>query len=959
MFKYLFIFIIALLSITSINAQEPSYSIIGENELAGLDIYTLAQDKNNFVWLGTENGLYKYNGYQFLKINNENLKAKSIFGFTKDNSGDLYCFNLSGQILKISHDSIQIYYQVPDSLLSSFYEIAFDSDNNLIVVGSNPFWIDETKKVQLYFKAGDNSYMTSVKRNQSKIYFSRQTKNQFEIDVIDTTRKHTKLKFDNIGSSPKVILQNTLGYTIIKDRDDFNYYDINGDSAFYRNFYLDETFNHQYSNVSYLSPDSTLWQTTRKGNSVAINLNKSAPFHKRLLFKNFYISSYLQDSENNLWLATLGKGILFVPNTKVLSFRNKTELDNEVFTKIITDNDKIYVSTQSGKIYEYQHDNFSLIYNQNESKISVLKLDNNNENLLINGPHLPYSFNLKTKTTTPFIEIGSLKDVDWYNDSIYILATNKSLVFYHKYLEKQIETNFKIPKNIGRTSAVFYQKSTQTIWLSTLKGLMILSKTKAPQIFDSIYSTGIVQHNNSIWVATKDNGIYKLEDEKIIQHLTSKKELLSNVIYKIIASNNTLFIAHELGLQVYDIKTGKSSNFDHTDGLFSNRITDFVVQNNMVWVITNKGLQFFNYKDVSKNLSQPNIIINQIFVNDSLVNFNTNKTSFFSYNENRIAINFITTNYHHQGRLKYAYKIIEIGHKWQYKNFKDNTVEFASLQPGSYTFTVKSISENGIESNPISFHFVINPPYWQTWWFYSILGFVFITVTIFIYRYQLKKQQKKIELENELNASKLIAIQSQMNPHFIFNAINSIQDLILQGDIDNSYSYIIKFSKLVRQTLNFSDKEFIDIEEEIELLSIYLELEKLRFKDDFEYQININNAEDIQVPPMLVQPFVENAIKHGLLHKEGLKKLEITFNLNNTLHCTIKDNGVGRKKAQEIKQRQQKNYQSFSVDATKKRFEIMNNHYQNDFSVTYTDLMNNDKPAGTQVYISMPFKQNY
>jgi len=223
----------------------------------------------------------------------------------------------------------------------------------------------------------------------------------------------------------------------------------------------------------------------------------------------------------------------------------------------------------------------------------------------------------------------------------------------------------------------------------------------------------------------------------------------------------------------------------------------------------------------------------------------------------------------------------------------------------------------------------------------------------------LKRQKRKVGLKNELNASKLIAIQSQMNPHFIFNAINSIQDLILKGDIDNSYNYIIKFSKLVRQTLHFSDKTFIDIEEEVELLKIYLELEKLRFKADFEYTINTNGIDDLQVPPMLVQPFVENAIKHGLLHKEGLKKLSISFYKNDALKCTVIDNGIGRKKAQEINKRQQKKYKSFSINATKNRFRIMKTHYQQDLGIQFEDLIENDEAIGTKVTINMPFERNY
>ena len=194
---------------------------------------------------------------------------------------------------------------------------------------------------------------------------------------------------------------------------------------------------------------------------------------------------------------------------------------------------------------------------------------------------------------------------------------------------------------------------------------------------------------------------------------------------------------------------------------------------------------------------------------------------------------------------------------------------------------------------------------------------------------------------------------------FIFNAINSIQDLILQGDVDNSYSYIIKFSKLVRQTLHFSNKNFIDIEDEIELLKIYLELEKLRFKDDFVFEIETNNIEDLQVPPMLIQPFVENAIKHGLLHKEGQKKLTISFSKTDILTCMVTDNGVGRKKAMEIKNRQQKKHESFSVNATQARFEIMKEQYGDNLGIEYTDLEENEKSLGTIVTIKIPFQQNY
>ena len=959
MTKYILILIFTALLTLSTSAQEPSYSIVGDNELSGLDIYTLAQDKNNFIWLGTENGLYRYDGYEFKKYNHNDLKAKSIFGFKHDNFGELYGLNLSGQIIKIDNDSIEIFYEVPDSLLSSFFEIGFDAKNNLVVVGQRPFRVNKNNTPELFFDVNNKSFMSSYLKFNDDLFFSYQEKGDFNILCLKKGITPIQINFNQKASSPRNIIQNKNGYTIFKDRDDFNYYDFINGKTIKQDFKLEKSITEQFSSVTYLTSDSTLWQTTRKGGSIALNKNFEKPFHKKLLFHSYFISSYLEDHEGNLWLATLGKGLLFIPNTNLYSYRNHQKLEEEVFTKIISNEKTIWAATQSGKIFEFKGDTFNLIYNQKNTKINLLKLDVKHKNLIFNGALAPSFLNLSTKKSHHLNPFGAIKDLAFINDSLLVFALNSGIVFFNTYLNKVVPPPYQLVDNIGRTSGVCFQKDEGNLWVNTLKGLMIFSKEDAPIIFDKIYSTDIIDDGNSVWVTTKDHGIYEFKNNKIAQHLTTKTGLVSDIIYKLKIEDDELFIAHEKGLQVINIKTKASKNYDKTDGLFINRITDFTVVDGVIWLITNKGIQFFNRASIKKNRLQPNILFNQILVNNKLSSPTNNSVKEFNYNENNIEISFITTSFHHQGLLKYAYKINEIYNDWQYRDFNENKVNFTALQPGKYSFSVKAINENNIESEPITYRFIIHPPFWATWWFYSLLGMVFITATVFVYRFQLKKQRKKIELQNELNASKLIAIQSQMNPHFIFNAINSIQDLILKGDIDNSYNYIIKFSKLVRQTLNFSDKEFIDIEEEIELLETYLELEKLRFKDDFEYTITNHNAEDVQVPPMLVQPFVENAIKHGLLHKEGLKKLEITFNLNDTLHCTVVDNGVGRKRAQEIKQRQQKSHPSFSVDATKKRFEIMVSHYQNDFSVTYTDLINNGKPSGTQVYISMPFKQNY
>jgi LytS/YehU family sensor histidine kinase len=223
----------------------------------------------------------------------------------------------------------------------------------------------------------------------------------------------------------------------------------------------------------------------------------------------------------------------------------------------------------------------------------------------------------------------------------------------------------------------------------------------------------------------------------------------------------------------------------------------------------------------------------------------------------------------------------------------------------------------------------------------------------------LRLQQKKSEQINELNASKLTAIQSQMNPHFIFNSLNSVQDLILKGDVEHSYTYITTFSNLVRRTLNYSEKDFIDFEQEIKLLELYLSLEKLRFKKELNYEILYNNIEDIMIPPLLVQPFIENSLVHGLLHKEGIKNLKITFYLKDRLICTIEDNGIGREKAKAIKLRQRSDHESFSGRAIKKRFEILSTVFGGEFGYEYEDLTTNGEAIGTKVTLMIPVKYKF
>ncbi|WP_435262156.1 sensor histidine kinase [Tenacibaculum sp. nBUS_03] len=218
-----------------------------------------------------------------------------------------------------------------------------------------------------------------------------------------------------------------------------------------------------------------------------------------------------------------------------------------------------------------------------------------------------------------------------------------------------------------------------------------------------------------------------------------------------------------------------------------------------------------------------------------------------------------------------------------------------------------------------------------------------------------KLKKAYVELEdkkkNELAHLQLKSLKAQMNPHFMFNALNSIQSLILKEDKHEAYSYLTKFASLIRENLQMSEKSFVYFEEELSLLKKYLELEKLRFRDNFEYEIKgIESIEDIKIPSMIIQPFVENSIKHGLLHKvTGLKKVSIHFYQEEVFKCVIIDNGIGIEKSKEINTLNSK-VASFSTKAIQERLTFLKDYYKSDIGFQYKKIN-----KGTKVVVKIPY----
>jgi LytS/YehU family sensor histidine kinase len=290
-------------------------------------------------------------------------------------------------------------------------------------------------------------------------------------------------------------------------------------------------------------------------------------------------------------------------------------------------------------------------------------------------------------------------------------------------------------------------------------------------------------------------------------------------------------------------------------------------------------------------------------------------------------------------------------------------LDYPSLPSGGYTFQMQAINKFGVQSKMLSLPFRVEMPFWEAVWFRGLAFAIVVLLTWLLVSRRIrnirKQQNEREELVRQRAEMENKALQAQMNPHFIFNCLNSIQQFMFDQDMMQTNEYVSGFARLIRATLNHSSRSFISLEEEIEYLSDYLVLEKMRFKEKMNYYIELDPVIDqfnTVLPPMLIQPYVENAMRHGLRNKpggDGFIRIMIRKE-GSDLVIIVEDNGIGREKAMEYKTKEHIEYQSKGISMTASRISILGAVYGVYVRVSMEDRMTNGCPDGTKVTVIVP-----
>lgn len=945
--------LVIIITRASVFSQRPAFFILGESQFKGVQVYDVVQDNDHNYWFATNEGLYYYNHYIYQKIECNEAKSNSIFNFVIKPNGVIYCNNLNNQIFKISNKTCSLFYELQPDEISSDISLAVTANNQLLVGAKKVIQISEEGTVIKRINFGNHYLGQPYTDSKNTIYYSIGFSDSLLIINNTTHRK------DRLVCKPNTINENAV-LKFISFNTQTLAIDVKTKTLFSFNPKTleliqasDKPIFEPDQSVRLYSADNKLWFA---GTLPGVLLADRDITNTKLIFEDYYISDVYKDHEGNILLSTFDKGILVIPDLSIPDVINSFR--DDPVTSLLNDSVMgLLMGSSKGLLMTYNKGKIITLTTNGKRPIEHIHSNHSFPHILYDDGFIR-AFNKTTKTIEDLTE-GSLKDAVIVSNKLVYLGTNIGV----KKIECDSKNKFTDSYFANITFRVYslaFNYFNECLYASTSKGLLCITKSgeKTPVLYNnkSVFPTNLYYYNGKVYGFENKEGILIIEDNTITGCIRPLVEGQLESISKFCIYKNTIIAKTPKGLLQFGMSGEFLKLLNTLQGSYSNRIIDFDIKGDELWVSNINGVQKTNLTALRKKTLPPQAYISEIVVNDSLTNYLGKKQ--FSNKERKIQFTVSSPTLRDRQNIRYHYKMEGNDFHWSINNYESNKITYNALAPGEYTFFVKS-EKQGVFSDVVSYTFTIASPLYSKWWFIFILVGLFLSAVFFIYKWQLNIQQRKSRQINELNASKLTAIQSQMNPHFIFNSLNSIQDLILKGDVEHSYSYITTFSNLVRRTLNYSDKDFIDFEQEIKLLELYLSLEKLRFKKDFSYSIDANKIMDIQIPPMLIQPFIENALVHGLLHKEGEKRLYIKFELKDVLICTIEDNGIGREKAKSIKQRQRAEHESFSVKAIKKRFEILSQVFEGSFGFYYTDLEKNNETTGTLVTLKIPLKHKF
>jgi ligand-binding sensor domain-containing protein len=926
--------------------------------LQSLQLYDLLHGKSGHLYVGSNIGLLKYNGIQFEKIPFEK-HAASISYLKEDVQGRLWAKDFTNRLFFLEQDTLRELKEIR-LLLEDETLVDYALDGSILYLATN------RSVIRYQLQDGKHKILFSESTEQQALITSILVTSQYccvatyaGLTLLDKKTGKLEYQLDNWFNRTELLIKNDDLFFASRGKNSGSAWKFNLKSKSLTQ--IGSLPNETHSNYLRWWQGDLYWCTNNglyKHDALQNRFNLEHLPQKR-------ISDVHEDDKGNYWISTLDHGLFQMPLSE-LKLIFKAENSNEQLLNLCLVNDSTLLSGSNlGGIWKL---------GPNGQVIFSAKTESNNEIQFLvadTSKNLFYSSEGIHSLSTPSQMVKA-----YYGNLFTLGPPNEVLFATHYSVFKQEQINSRAssprlptsaPQQIGERKArarhLFYSKHTNTYFIAYSDGFYQYEASGAyKKIMDDDGQELLVNHvfedqEGTLWLSTLNRGVLVLKAGDVKASFTTKKGLSSlNIKKTIVLVDGSFWALSETGLDYFDAKDKKLSQYKNALSLGNVVIYDMVANSSHLFLTTSEGILRM---PLTPSLRQfvPQLSIQSATINGSYL---VEGKQHLPPNSGVLNIRFNALHFKSEGLVYPQYRVLPEKQSWITLAPGTKEISLLNLSSGENIIELRLLA-NGLYSNTIRWPLFVHKPLWQRWWFILlVIGFI-VVVTVLLSKQLNKRKSLSLKLQQQLASSQLTALKAQMNPHFVYNVLNSIQGLIYADKKTEAIDYLGKFSDLMRLTLNFSDKQWDSLLDEIDAMRLYLDLEAGRFNDEFHYEIEIDEKlqqKHTEVPSMLIQPFLENAIKHGLMHKTGHKQLSISFvedSARGRIIISIDDNGVGRKQANGIQQKRPKKYASFATKAIDSRVDILNRWLTRPIEVEIIDKINDFQlPAGTLVILRIP-----
>ncbi|MEI6140986.1 MAG: histidine kinase [Mariniphaga sp.] len=907
----------------------------------GIDI-----DNKGNTWLSSDNAIYVSKGatnvFDTIKVVNEDFQlvdAQSTFRFIAiDNKGKIWSYFNSEEGLTISRGIL-----VNDKLVKLVKIKPLNQKKY------KSFGLHNSDQVSIYQSESNHTWMFS----KYGLFLFDPERNEFMPFT-------SKIDLDEFKGQPYFIWQD--------DHTGINVIDTEKKSHF--------TFKPnpgQYFETVFIDQQQTVWTGTISSSKDEIGLNRyiKIPNHFKhyLTEKNDkkesnHITPILKDRFGDIWAGAKGLDYLYKikPDGKInkINYLNQTSKKNPVEVKsMVEDSLGIWIgcTDNSLKYYEFRKLKFSQQITVPENVLKIHNILKTKDKIIVNCDEGIQTFDIR---------------------------------------KKELKFEFRVYERFPSFTIVNDGK--EGYWIGSFGAYLfhLDSQFKIDLMFRFQKRDEIVQHilpgdNDDVWIALQGGGLgHQFLKSGISELFATDNGLSNNTLYSILKDRKgRLWLSHEKGISCFNPETCQFRNFGSEDGIkieeFSGDSYFLAPDEEMFFGGKNGIVSFYPEEIIKINEAVSPLVITSLSVSGNPRYFDKPINELTSVNlkkgENNFNVSFASLNFKDDLKIRYRNRLIGVSDEWKLTDGKNRNIGYFNLRPGTYLLEIEASDKNGNWDSKTSLTIIIPFKIYQTIWFnillvMTFLGLIILLIILYIRQLKFKARQEQDELrlisQQEQNELKLIAqqeqeelrleaLRNQMNPHFIFNSLNSINYFISKNDKLSANSYIADFSRLIRSFLTNLSNDFIPLETELQLLKDYLNLESLRFGDKFTYSLNINNLMDIidvHVFPGIVQPFIENAIWHGisgLVNRKGYIKIQFNVVSQTMVQCVIEDDGIGRGFSA-ANRNVHSHRKSRGMAIINERLKLYNNQKKTDYKVTIEDLYSDRFETGTRVIVELPVR---